>query len=196
MKKITKLIIPFVMVLALAFGVLPVYAGSSSYNSPQNITVDRIDATVADVTYNGKKAAPKVVLTDNYGNTIDPKCYTFECQNIDAGPATVKIKMNGLPYNGEFTADFIIKQASPVAATSKTVKKKTVKKKATSITVCKSGAYTKVSKVSGSKKLTVKNGKVVVKKGTKKGTYKIKIKVVGAPPNYYTTTKTITVKVK
>ena len=43
--------------------------------------------------------------------------------------------------------------------------------------------------------LPIKNGKVVVAKGTKKGTYKVTVKVKGAE-NYKDAKKVITVKVK
>ena len=46
----------------------------------------------------------------------------------------------------------------------------------------KSNAAGTAARVSGSKKLTVnkKNGKITIKKGTKKGTYKIKVKITAA----------------
>lgn len=194
MKKFTKIIIPFVMVLALAFGVLPVYAGS--YDSPMDIHIGGVSATVSDVTYNGKVANPRVVVKDSLGNTISSKYYTVVSEFKTAGKRYVTITMLP-PYKGEFTSEFTIKKASPVYSTYRTVKTTSVKSKAISVTVAKKSAFTKVYKVSGSSKLTVnKYGKVVVKKGTKKGTYKIKVKIVGKAPNYYTTTRTITVRVK
>ena len=53
-------------------------------------------------------------------------------------------------------------------------------------------------KVSGNKIFTVNqsNGSITVKKGTKKGTYKIKVKVTAAGnKNYKAGTKTVTCKV-
>ena len=54
------------------------------------------------------------------------------------------------------------------------------------------------SKTSSSKKLTVnaKNGKITVKKGTKAGTYKVKVKVTAKGTAYYKSkSKTVTVVV-
>ena len=55
------------------------------------------------------------------------------------------------------------------------------------------------SKVSGSPALTIakKTGKITVKKGTKKGTYRIKVKVTASGDGTYAAgSKTATVKVK
>lgn len=55
------------------------------------------------------------------------------------------------------------------------------RKKCTILRSVRTGTV-RYSRVSGSKKLTVnkKNGKITIKKGTKKGTYKIKVKVTAA----------------
>ncbi len=96
-------------------------------------------------------------------------------------------------------------QSVSVKIATKSVKKSKVKKKAQVVSgaVKVSGAKGKVTyaKVSGSGKLKVNasNGKITVKKKTKKGTYKVKIKVnVAAPASgeYKAYTKTVTVKVK
>ena len=92
-----------------------------------------------------------------------------------------------------------------VSGASKAVKYKSVKKKSTYTTaVAVSGAKGTKSfyKVGGSSKLTISKttGKIKVKKGTRKGTYSIKVKVISAATrNYYAKTsavKTIKVKVK
>lgn len=98
----------------------------------------------------------------------------------------------------------IAKAANPakVKASTKTVKYSKAKKKAQKVTSLKvTNAQGKVTykKSSGNKKLTVdkKTGKVTVKKGTKKGTYKIKVKVSAAGNNNYNAfSKTVTIKVK
>ena len=93
-------------------------------------------------------------------------------------------------------------------ASGKTIKVKIGKKKKT--TKNKTFARTKAMKVSGKKgsvtyakssgnaKITVsKAGKVTVKKGLKKGTYKVKVKVTdGETDTYFAATKTVTVTVK
>lgn len=89
-----------------------------------------------------------------------------------------------------------------VKVSTKTVKRAKVKKKAVSVKAIKvSGAKGKVTfkKLSGSKKLKVnkKTGKIKVKKGTKRGTYKVKVKVrIAGKGAHKAATKTVTVKIK
>lgn len=88
-----------------------------------------------------------------------------------------------------------------VKPTSKTLKAKTVKKKAQSFTLkatVSSKKKASFSKVSGNAKITVsKAGKVTVKKGLTKGTYKVKVKVKAASTaKIKALDKTITVTVK
>lgn len=190
MNNFKKFVIPFVLVLALVFGTISVSAEDSPVVLPAPKTAE---ATVSNVTYTGSAAKPKVVVTDDLGNTIASKYYTIECTDVNAGTATAVIRFVA-PYSGTITKTFTINKATPKVTTSKKVKAKTVKKKAYKVTMVKGGA--KVVKVSGSKKLTVsKSGVITVKKGTKKGTYKIKVKVYGNG-NYKAVTKTITIKVK
>ena len=88
-----------------------------------------------------------------------------------------------------------------VTKKNKTVKAKALKKKALkvkAITVKNAKGKVSYKKVSGSKKLSlVKGGKIKVKKGTKKGTYKIKVKVTAkGNSTYKAASKTVTVKIK
>ena len=96
--------------------------------------------------------------------------------------------------------------ANTMKVSGKTVKVKaaTVKKKDTSVTVSKAytfkdqGQGTKTyAKSSGNAKITVsKTGKITVKKGLKKGTYTVKIKVKAAgDKNHKALTKAVAVKV-
>ena len=107
-------------------------------------------------------------------------------------------------FNTSSTTSAKKAQTLKVTAKKKTVKASKLKKKALAfklITV--KGAkgkvtYAKVAKGS-SKKLSVnkKTGKITVKKGTKKGTYKLKVKVTAAATaKYKKATKTVTVTVK
>lgn len=88
--------------------------------------------------------------------------------------------------------------------TKKTYTISQIKKKARSfvINISASGApEVSFKKISGSKRLSIqkKTGKVIVKKGTKKGLYKMKVKIkVNKTKEYQekTVTKTITVRVK
>ena len=90
-------------------------------------------------------------------------------------------------------------------AVTKSVKaKKTKKSKVTvkkAITVTKAKGTVTYTKVSGSKKLTInsKTGAITVKKGTAKGTYKIKVKVTAKGTKTYkkgSKTVIVTIKVK
>lgn len=89
-------------------------------------------------------------------------------------------------------------------ATSKKISAKKVKKKTQSFKLSAkstSGSKVKYKLVKKNKyiKFAPSSGKITVKKGTKKGTYKIKVKMTVAGNNEYksySTTKTITIKVK
>lgn len=100
-----------------------------------------------------------------------------------------------------------VKKANPLTVKGKTVKVKYSKlRKKTqtiartkAITVSKNQGTVTYAKVKGNKKITVdkKTGKIKVKKGLKKGTYKVKIKVTAAGNSWYKkATKTVTVKIK
>jgi hypothetical protein len=88
-----------------------------------------------------------------------------------------------------------------VSVKKKTVKKsklKKSKKTVSAITVKNAQGKVTYAKLSGSKYLNVtKKGKIEVKKGTKKGTYKIKVKVTAkGNSSYKKASKTVTVKIK
>ena len=85
--------------------------------------------------------------------------------------------------------------------TKKLAKNYTFKLKATSTGDSKQAVvFSKANKVGGKKIVIAKNGKVTVKKGLKKGTYKVKVKVTKAGNNAYNAApvfmKTIKIKVK
>lgn len=88
-----------------------------------------------------------------------------------------------------------------ITVKTKTVKYKNIKKAkriVAPITVKKAKGKVMYKKLSGSKKLSLKsNGKIVVKKGSKKGTYTAKIKVTAkGNSTYKSASKTVKVKVK
>ena len=98
----------------------------------------------------------------------------------------------------------IVKKANTmkVVAKTKKIKAKKLKKKAVTVkAIIVKNAKGKVTyrKLSGSKKLklNIKNGKIIVKKKTKKGAYKIKVRVMATGSAYYKAgSKTVTVKIK
>jgi hypothetical protein len=126
--------------------------------------------------------------------------------NTNVGTATVTVTGKG-SYTGTKSATFKITQAANTAkaaktTVSKTIKVATAKRAAQKVTLPKvtskfGKAVWKVSTKDKKKVLTLKSGKVVVKKGAKKGTYYIKLKAtVAATKNYKSaTTKVVTVKV-
>lgn len=109
----------------------------------------------------------------------------------------------GTTANQQITVEIVepVNQDLKITNTSKTVKAKALKKAAVKTSKVKvTGVKTSCTfkKVSGSKKLTVtKDGRIKVKKGTKKGTYKIRLKVTAKAGGIYkSASKTVTVKVK
>ncbi|MCR5666664.1 MAG: hypothetical protein K6G01_07510 [Eubacterium sp.] len=93
------------------------------------------------------------------------------------------------------------KQTVKITNATKTYKVKALKKKAKTFkaTVKSTASSASVKYTAANKKskkvLTIKqNGKITVKKGTKAGTYKVKVKVTA--DNYKNVTKTVTIKVK
>lgn len=105
------------------------------------------------------------------------------------------------------TPKTVTKKANTLKATAKTVKikYKKLKKKAQTIKlkdaikVSKAKGTVTYTKKSGNKKISInkKTGKITVKKGLKKGTYKVKITVKAAGnSSYKSKTTTVTVKIK
>ena len=154
---------------------------------------------------------PPFGITDEAGTTTlkSGTDYTISYKNnINAGTATVTVTGKG-NYTGAKSATFKInkaKQPMTAKAVNKTAKIKTLKKKAVTLTKFvtvkkKQGtlSYKNVSKTKKLKKFKVnaKNGTITVPKGTKKGTYKIKVKVTAkGNANYKSGSKTVTVKIK
>ena len=158
-------------------------------------------------TYNGKVIEPEVRVTAN-GDVIDPSEYTVAyAKNIKAGKADVEVTFKGSQYEGVKTLAFTIKKAAnPLTVKRKTAKVKFSKVKdqklkvSKVIKVVKKGQGTVTyAKKSGSKKIIIdkKTGKVTVKKGLKKGTYKVKVKVKAkGNANYKSAVRTLTFTVK
>ena len=117
-----------------------------------------------------------------------------------------------LAAESEATTLTITKAAQPMklkkAKVTKTIKAAKLKKKAQTLSLIKfakkgQGKVTyKLSSVSKAKfkkyfKVNAKNGKLTVRKGLKKGTYKVKVKVTAAGnANYKAGTKTVTITIK
>ena len=151
---------------------------------------------------NSKKQQPKVVVKNEAGKTIKAKYYTVKvktCKNAGTYKVTIigkgkyagytqtltyKIKAKTQKVTLKSTDKYTVK-ASAVKKSSKTLKK--------AIKVTKKTG--KISYTTNNSKIKVnKNGKIVVAKGTKKGTYQVKVTVKAK--NYKTVNKYITVTVK
>ncbi len=174
----------------------------------ESIATAKVTLAKSAYTYNGKVIKPSVSSVKLNGKTlVKGRDYTVTYKNYkNAGKGYVTITGKG-NYKGTVKQAFTITKASvKFNTTKKSYKYKTVKKKAQSFTAFKNsgkGKVTvtyykngKISKKACKKYISVKsNGKVYVKKGAPKGTYKIKVKVAGTK-NYNMATKTITITVK
>ena len=176
--------------------------------------VSNIKLAGTSYTYTGKAIKPKVTVA-NAGEELSTDVYDVAySNNTKVGTATVKVTLKGDYYKGTKILHFkITKAANPLK-----VKAKKATVKGTKKGKLKSNKTLKVSKVikvtkkgkgkmsyiksSGNKKITInkKTGKVTVKKGLKKGTYKIKVKVKAAGNTNFKASKqyklTIKIKVK
>ena len=160
--------------------------------SSEDITVSGMKT----VTYNGKARTFTITVKDF---TVS---YT---NNKNAGTAKIKVTGIGDNYIGSVTKTFKINKAAQkftAKPKAKTVKAAKLKKKAQTvtkaITVKKAKGKVTYKKAGGSAKLTIsKAGKITVKKGTKKGTYKIKVTVKAAGnKNFKAASKKVTVKIR
>ena len=155
--------------------------------------------------YTGKEIRPAVKVSG-----VNESCYTVSyANNRKVGTGTVTIKAKGDKYKGTIKKTFKItkgKNTLKVKGKTAKVKYKKAKKKKQTLKASKVIKVTNpgkgklsYAKVSGNKKITVnkKTGKVTVKKGIKKGTYKVKVKVTAAGnSNYKKASKTVTFKVQ
>ena len=164
---------------------------------------------ITDKTYNGKPQTQTVVVI--LGDKILKEGEDYDLayrNNTDAGEAAVVIIGSG-DYEGAVTKSFTIKKAlNPltVKVGKPVVKYSSLKKKNQTITVKKAFTVSKAQgkvtykKSSGNKKIVISSaGKITVKKGLKKGKYKVKVIVKAAGNSNYkagskTVTLTITVK--
>jgi hypothetical protein len=168
--------------------------------TPKAATVDfKLSATKK--TYNGKAQTVKVTNVTRDGVEITEDDYTVSgaTKATDAGKNTVTVTLKG-NYSGSAKKTWTIakaKQTIKVSPASKTFKAKKVAKKAQSFTIKVTGAKGTKTFKSSSKKVTVsKAGKVTVKKGTKKGTYKITVSAKATKNYNAAASKTVKVVVK
>ncbi|MBQ7203943.1 MAG: hypothetical protein IJS03_08035 [Eubacterium sp.] len=172
------------------------------------------------IRYTGKAVYPEVVeVTDDNGDIVPADRYTLTYKNnVNAGEATVivKAKAGDAKYTGDMIGYFTIEKAYntlKLKGKTATVSYKKLKKKSQTlerkkiITLNKKGQGDKIYTLTSAKKskksykkrfsINKTSGKLTVKKGTKKGTYTLKIKVKAkGNSNYMSRTRTATVKIK
>ncbi len=192
LKKIALIMLSVMMICSMS-----VFAADSPVKQTLTTSLKK-----AEFTYNGKKQAPKAsqVVVKVNGKKLSAKDYKVTVKKgKDAGKYTVTVKVVKGKYKGlKQNTTYTIKKASQKVKVNKTtlnVKASKVAKKAVSQSIKVTKKAGKVSYTTDNANITVKNGKVVVAKGTKKGTYKVTVKVKGAK-NYKDAKKVITVKVK
>ena len=133
-------------------------------------------------------------------------------KTLPAKTYTAKVTFNGNTKYEKSANDFKVtvnKAANPLKVKGKTlkIKFKELKKKTQKLKVTKAVKFTKkgqgtltYKKVKGNKKISInkKNGKITIKKGLKKGTYKVKVKIrAKGNVNYLASAfKTVTFKIK
>ena len=176
---------------------------------PIDIQDAKVDLSKTAYKYDGNVHKPSIVTIDGRHLTsgIDYVDEWSDPEPVKAGTYTVKITGKG-GYTGQTKASFKInKAANPMKVKGKTAQIKRTELILRSQTVAGSkvvavrGAEGKVTytKLSGNKAITInsKTGAATIKRGLKKGTYKVSIKVNAAGnSNYDKTFKTATFTVK
>lgn len=189
------------LALVLAVTAIPVTAKADAVNSPSkkdNVLTAK-NVKVSTATYNRKKQKPKVTVTVNGTKLKKNKDYIVnDVSRKMPGKSTVYVVGIG-KYTGIVKKTFTVKKAprNLTVKGNKSVKASTLEKKNLSfkLTVTRRGTA-KITYTTNNKKITVSSkGKVTLKKGLKKGTYKITIKV-RETKRYKSASKTIKVKVK
>lgn len=205
----------FKKMLLIALTAIMAISGSaivaSAAGSVQKTNISAASATVKSTTYNGKSQSPKVTVKLGSTTLKQGVDYTVNFSAKHSGTYTFTITGIGR-FEGTKNASFTIKGTATATqnkitakAAKTTVKKSAVKKKAQKIKITVKKAKKNKGKVTYSisktpKKLQKyikvnKNGRVTLKKGAKRGTYKITVKVAGYK-KFAPKTKTIKIRIK
>ena len=177
---------------------------------PVNLATANVSLSATSLPYNGNVQKPDIKINGAVMKEgVDYSAAWSAASSKNAGTYTVTITGKN-DYKGTRKLSYkIVKAANPlkVKGLTATVKYSKVKKKAQIIAVSKvlsfagkgAGKMT-YRKVGGTNKITVdkKSGKITVKKGLKKGTYKIKVKIkAGGNSNYKASAvKTVLFRIK
>ncbi len=173
--------------------------------SVKQININKKKAT-ATVTYNKKKQLPTVITVNGQKLVVGKDCVIVKKKKSGKkNSGTYKITIKGIGnYYGTTTVTYKIKKAKQKIKTStkaKTYKASTIKKKGKKFNLKTKAIRKKVTyKVRGKKSAkkyikVSKKGKVTIKKGIKKGTYKIVIKAK-ATKNYKRGKKVVKITIK
>ena len=186
------------------------------FSEEYTICTDFSEASVSslsDKTFNGAPITQSIEVTMGGKTLKEDKDYTVSYKNnTNAGTATVIVIGKG-GYIGSITKSFQINKASnSMTAQGKTVKikasklkkKKQVIKPTKSLRICNAVGNLKFKLAGVNKKkfkkyfkVNAKNGTITIKKGLKKGKYKLKIDITAAGnANYLAATKQIQVTVR
>lgn len=173
-------------------------AGIGSYTGTKTLTYtikkaaqSSVKAVATAKTYNGKKQTTSVKVTFNGVALKKGVDYTISgtTKATNAGKYTVKVVGKG-NFTGTKTITYTVKKAAQSKA------KLAVNSAKKKVAVSGIKAKAKVTYTTNNKKVTVKNGKITVKKGVKKGTKVVITAKIASTKNYAAKTikKTYVVK--
>ena len=192
---VTKIVIP-ASVTSIANGAF------GNCSSLSDVTVNYGVKTIGDSVFADCTSLKSITLPGSITKIGD---YVFNgCSGLTVKLTQTLSDSNGKAWNG-LNGSLVSLQENALTVTGKTATVK-VKKKAKKIAASKLYTFTEpgkgahlFAKVSGNKKITVaSNGVITVKKGIKKGTYTVKVKVLATGDLEYKDSgwKTIAVKIK
>ena len=204
-----------IMTLSNEYGIEYVYQNMNfDARFYKSIDWDTVALSAEEFRYNGEVQKPAIVAIKNVGekDLVEETDYELgwsDASSTDVGTYEVTVTgING--YNGSRTFQYsIIKADNTLKASGKTaavkfskLKKKSQTLKASKVLKFASKGEGKLTykRAKGNKKITINktNGKVTVKKGLKKGTYTVKVKIQAAGDDHHEKSvwKTVTFKVK
>lgn len=172
------------------------------------VPITKVKLSTSTYTYTGKACKPKVKVYTYDGQMSADQYKVTYSNNVNAGQKTAvaKVTLTSDYYEGTKKLKFTILPAEntlTVTGKTATVAYKRVKKAnvvlqcSDVLTVKNAQGSVTYKKKSGDEGITIsKTGTVTVKKGTSKGTYKVKVKVTAAGNNNYNkVTKVVSFKV-
>ena len=182
-------------------------AAVEAYESEHDIA--NATVVVAGASYTGKPLAPAVSVASKGGTQLVAGTdFTVKYANNTEAGNKAEVTVTGAgAYTGSTTKTFTIAKAANTLSVKAKAKALTAKAKkkttfnASKALVVKGGqgkiTYAKANKAGKAKIKVAKNGKITVKKGLKKGTYNVKVKVSAAgDANYDKGTKSAVVKIQ